>query len=75
VRSNIRFVIRMSIGRKLGEHEGAVDGHLKDPAPRRNEVDVVLLPELFENILDHAHGTGGIVSGPAELNADGRHGR
>ncbi len=74
MRGNIRFVDGMPIGSQLGEDEFAVDGHLKNPAPGRNEMDVVSLPELFENILNHAHGTGGIVSGPAELNADGGHG-
>lgn len=72
-RGNIGFVVGVAIGFQLREHQLPIDFDLKKPTPRRDEVDVVLLAEFLEDCLDHAHGTGGVVSGPAELNADGSH--
>ena len=74
VRRDIRLVLRVTSGGLLGVDELIVDRDLEHPTRAGDEANLVLLAEFFEDLLDRAHGTGGVVSSTAELNGHSGHG-
>ena len=67
MRGDVRFVLGMPPGRLLRIDELIVDRDFEDTPGTGDETHVVALAELLEDLLCRAHGTGGVVSGSAEL--------
>ncbi len=74
MRGDVALVVGVTPQLLLGKDPLTVDLHLEDPARRGDEIHPKRLTELVEYRLRRAHGTAGVVSGPAEFDGDGSHG-